>query len=110
MTTNILFPTIPTAGDKFSMTCNIRIPERLVHEPNSIIWSYDVAGEQRVDVNNSDATIGNATRIGNLFLSTLTLNPVKTSDGRRYYCSSIFNNLGVIDHTYRELNVQSEFI
>ena len=109
MTSNIIFPTTPLAGDQFTMTCNIRIPETLVYEPSSVIWSYDPAREQKIDVNNSDATIRNVTRIGNLILSTLTLNPVKTSDSRRYYCSSIFNNLGVIDHTYKDLNVQSEF-
>ena len=109
VTSIIIFPTTPVAGDQFTMTCNISIPERLVYEPSSVIWSYDLAREQKIDVNNSDATIRNVTRIGNLILSTLTLNPVKTSDGRRYYCSSIFNNLEVIDYTYRELNVQSEF-
>ena len=108
--TNIIFPTTPTAGDQFTMTCNISIPERLIHEPSSLIWSYDLAREQRVEVINNDASLGNVTRINNFILITLTLNPVKTSDGRRYYCSSIFNNLRVIDHTYRELNVQSEFI
>ena len=48
------------------------------------------------------------TKIGNLILSNLTLNPVKTSDGRSYYCSVIFNDLGVNDHTLKELNVQSK--
>ena len=109
MTSNIIFPTTPVAGDQFTMTCNIRIPETLVYEPSSVIWSYDLARKERVDVNNSDATIRNVTRIGNLILSTLTLNPVKTSDSGKYYCSSIFNNLGVSGHTYRDLNVQSEF-
>ena len=109
MIVDILFPTTPTAGDLFTMTCNISIPERLVHDLTrlAVIWSYDLAGLQRVDVINSDTTIGNVIKFGNLILSTLTLHPVKTSDGRRYYCSVIFNDLGVNDHMFRDLNVQS---
>ena len=107
---DILFPTTPIAEDQFTMTCNISIPERLVHDLNRlvVIWSYDLAREQRVDVINSNTTIGKETKIGNLILSTLTINPVKTSDGRRYYCSVIFNDLEVSDHVLRDLNVQSK--
>ena len=110
MIVDILFPTTPTAGDQFTMTCNISIPERLVHDLTrlAVIWSYDLAREQRVEVINSDAKLGNVTKIGNLILSNLTINPVKTSDGRRYYCSVIFNDLGVNDHVLRDLNVQSK--
>ena len=110
MIIDILFPTTPIAGDQFTMTCNISIPERLVHDLTRlvVIWSYDFAREQKVNVINSDATIENVTKIGNLILSTLTLNPVKTSDGRRYYCSAIFNDLGVTDHISRDLKVQSK--
>ena len=107
---DISFPTMPTAGDQFTMTCNISIPERLVHDliRVAVIWSYDLAREQRIEIVNSDTTIGNVTKIGNLILSSLTINPVKTSDGRRYYCSVIFNDLGVSDHVLRNLNVQSK--
>ena len=102
---DILFPTTPTAGDQFTMTCNISIPERLVNDFTrvAVIWSYDLARLQRVEIINSDATIENVTRIGNLILSNLTLNSVKTSDSRRYYCSVIFNDLGVNDVTFRDL-------
>ena len=110
MIVDILFPTTPIAGDQFTMTCNISIPERLVHDLTrlAVIWSYDLAREQRVNVVNSDTTIGNVTKISNLILSTLTINPMKTSDGRRYYCSVIFNDLGVNDHTSSDLSVQSK--
>ena len=92
------------------MTCNISIPERLVHDLTrlAVIWSYDLARLQRVDVINSDTTIGNVTKIGNLILGMLTINPVKTSDGRSYYCSVIFNDLGVSDRVLRDLNVKSK--
>ena len=105
MIVGILFPTIPTAGDQFTMTCNISIPERLVHDLTrfSVVWSYNLAGTEGVE-----ATVGNTTKIGNLILSNLTLNPMKTSDGRRYYCSLIFNDLGVSDHRFRDLSVQSK--
>ena len=104
MIVDILFPTIPTAGDQFTMTCNISIPERLSHDLTrlAVIWSYDQFGLQRVD---SDATTN---RTGNLIVSTLTLYPVKTSDDRRYYCSVMFNDLGVDDHVFRDLNVESK--
>ena len=107
---DILFVTTPTVGDQFTMTCNINIPERLVHDLTrlAVIWSYDLAREQRVDVINSDTKIGNLTKIGNVIISILTLNPVKTSDSRRYYCSVIFNDLWVNDHRFRDLSVQSK--
>ena len=110
MILDVLFPTTPTAGDQFTMTCNISIPERLVHDVTRlvVIWSYDLARLQIVEVINSDTTIGNVTKIGNLILSNLTLNPVKTSDGRSYYCSVIFNDLGVTDHILRYLIVKSK--
>ena len=110
MIVDIFFPTTPTTGDPFTMTCNISIPERIVHDLTrlAVIWSYDLARVQRVDVINSDATIGDVTKIGNLILSNLTLNPVKTSDGRRYYCSVTFYDLGVNDVTFRDLSVQSK--
>ena len=110
MIVDIFFPTTPTAGDPLTITCNINIPERLTHDLTrvAVIWSYDLAREQRVEVINSDATIGNVTKIGNLILSNLTLNPVKTSDSRRYYCSVIFNDLGVTDRMLRDLSVQSK--
>ena len=110
MIIDILFPTTPTAGDQFTMTCNVNIPKKLVHDLTrlAVIWSYDLAREQRVEVINSDATIGNVTKFGNLILSTLIINPIKTSDGRRYYCSVIFNDLGVNDHALRSLSVQSK--
>ena len=110
MIVDIFFPTTPTAGDQFTMTCNISIAERLVHDLTSlsVIWSYDLARVQRVEVINNDTAIGNVTNIDNLILSILTLNPVKTSDGRRYYCSVIFNDLYISDHTLRDLSVQSK--
>ena len=110
MIVDIFFPSTPTAKDQFTMTCNISIPERLVHDPTrlSVVWSYNLAGTQKVEATNSDATVGNINKIGNLILSNLTLNPVKTSDGRRYYCLITFNDLGVNNVAFGDLNVQSK--
>ena len=107
---DILFPTTPIAGDQLTMTCNISIPERLVHDLTRlvVIWSYDLAREQRVDVINNNITIGKEIKIGNLILNTLTINPVKTSDGRKYYCTVIFNDLIVYNHVLIYLKVQSK--
>ena len=110
MIVDIFFPTTPTAGDQSTMTCNIGIPERLVHDLTrlSLVWSYDFAGTERVEATNGDATVGNITKIDNFILSNLTLNPVRTSDGRRYYCWITFNDLEVNDVTFRDLSVQSK--
>ena len=110
MIVDILFPTTPTVGDQFTMTCNINIPVRLVHDFTKIfvVWSYNLAGTERVEATNGDATVGNVTKIGNLILSNLSLNPVRTSDGRRYYCLITFNDLEVNDVTFRDLSVQSK--
>ena len=66
MIVDVLYSTIPTTGDQFTMTCNISIPERLVYDLTklAVIWSYDLARVQRVEVINSDATIGNVIKIG----------------------------------------------
>ena len=108
MSIDILFPTTPNAGDQFTMTCTISISERLVHDPSAVIWSYDFSRNKKVEVLNSDATLGKLTIIGNLILCNLTLNPVKTSDGRSYYCSVLFGDLGVTGHVLRALSVQSK--
>ena len=50
------------------------------------------------------------TKFCNLISSILTLNPVKTTDGRTYYCSVMFNDLGINDHVLRDLSVQTNLI
>ena len=104
-----MIPFIPTAGDQLTMTCNITVPERLVHEPSSVVWSYDQAGQQRIDVLNTNAAVSSTVRIGDSFFSNLTLNPVVTSDVRRYYCIITFQPLDTSDFTFRELTVRSKF-
>ena len=112
MIVDIFFPTTPTAGDQFTMTCNISIPERLVHDLTRllVIWSYDFGENDKVEALNSDATLGYVTKIGNLILRNLILNPVKTSDARRYYCTVRFNDLEVIDRISSNLKVRSKLL
>ena len=110
MTVSISSPLTPTAGDSFNMICNVIVPERFVDKPTTIIWSYDLDRTQQVIKENSDAFETNFTQNGSLFFSHLTLNPVKTSDARRYYCSVIFETLETTDYTFQDLSVNGTYI
>ena len=57
---------------------------------------------------NSDASVGPIITIGDTFISVLTLNPLKTTDARRYYCHATINVFATVDRTNRDLTVQSE--
>ena len=94
------------------MTSNISIPERLVRDLArfSVVWSYNLVGTQRVDEINSNTTIGNMTKIGNFILSNLTMNQVKTFDDGKYYCSVIFNDLGINDRILRDLVFEVSYL
>ena len=59
---------------------------------------------------NSDANVGPIIRNGDSFTSVLTLNPVKTTDARRYYCHATINVFATVDRTNRDLTVQSELL
>ena len=56
---------------------------------------------------NNDATLVPVVRNGNIFTSVLTLDPVKTTDARQYYCQAIINVFSYVDCTNRDLTVQS---
>ena len=58
---------------------------------------------------NSDASVGPIMRNGDTFTSVLTLNPVKTNNARRYYCTATIDVFATVDRTNRDLTVQSEF-
>ena len=60
--------------------------------------------------NNRNASVGPIIRNGDSFTSVLTLNPVKTTDTRRYYCQAIINVFATVDRTNRDLTVQSELL
>ena len=88
ITVLISFSSTPTAGDLLILTCSATVPERLVegHRPLGIIISYDNLGQDVVSKDNPDATQSNVTRVNNVFSRIVTINPVKTSDAREYFC------------------------
>ena len=108
---NIDFPTIPTAGDQFSFTCRATVPERLVHGPSESDFtiSYNFAGNMIVAEDNPDATQSSIMRNGNVFSRDITLNPVKTSDARNYYCIVVFEVFLINTANLRMLSVTSKF-
>ena len=57
---------------------------------------------------NSDASVGPIVRNGDTFTSVLTLNPVKATDARGYYCHTTINVFSTGDRANRDLTVQSE--
>ena len=59
---------------------------------------------------NNDATLVPFVRNGNIITSVLTLDPVKTTDARQYYCQATILVFGTVDRTNSDLTVQSEFI
>ncbi|XP_019863518.1 PREDICTED: uncharacterized protein PB18E9.04c-like, partial [Amphimedon queenslandica] len=61
---------------------------------------------QDVTSENNDATLVPVVRIGNIFTSVLTFDPVKTTDARQYYCQATIIVLGTVDRTNRDLTVQ----
>ena len=87
-------PSVPTAGDQFNVTCSATLPERLVdsHSPAIFTISYDSGGQQKVSVNNANATETNVLRNSNVLSRVVTIDPVKTSDARRYYCLVVFDS------------------
>ena len=84
------FSSIPiTAGDQLNVTCTATVPQRLLYTPSAVV-SYDTGGQQVVAEDNTDATQSEVSQDGNVFSRVVTINPVKTTDARRYYCSVSF--------------------
>ena len=91
------------------MTCSATVPERLVRSPTSFIISYDGGSQDIVSEINPDATQSAVSVNGNIFSRIVTIDPVKTSDARRYFCNVTFNNSQfVIVTDTNDLEVQSE--
>ena len=110
ITVSISFSSIPTAGDLLNLTCSATVPERLVerHRPGIVI-SYDNSGQNVVSDDNPDASQSNVTRVDNVFSRIVTINPVKTSDARGYFCEVGFGvSLNAESNKSRELSVHSK--
>ena len=98
---------VPTTGEMATLLCSIIPPDRFVLQLTTILWSYDMMGTKRVDIINADATLGPLVEDHNgNYSRNITLDPVKTSDARRYYCSYA---IGVIsDENFTDLTIQSK--
>ena len=94
----------------FSLTCRVDVPDRFAENLTSIRWTYDLGASQDVTASNSNASVGPIIRNGDAFTSVLTLNPVKTTDARRYYCQAMIYVFSTAYRTSRDLIVQSELL
>ena len=102
-------PPPPSAGEVATLLCTVVPPDRFVLDLESLFWSYDPAGNERV-ADNPDATIGSIVRQPNYgnFTLNVTLDPVKTSDAGRIFCDysvDVVNDDGVA-----QLTVNSKYI
>uniref|UniRef100_A0A1X7UYM6 Soluble interferon alpha/beta receptor OPG204 n=1 Tax=Amphimedon queenslandica TaxID=400682 RepID=A0A1X7UYM6_AMPQE len=97
---------VPVAGNVFNLSCVIVVPPNFVEDLTSVRWTYDLAASQDVTSENNDATLVPVDRNGNIFTSVLTLDPVKTTDARQYYCQAAFIAFGTVDRTNKDLVVQ----
>ncbi len=82
----ITFSCVPTVGDILNVTCSATVPERFIYSPSTFIISYDSGSQMVVAEDNLDATQSAISTDGNIFSRVVTVNPVKTSDARRYHC------------------------
>uniref|UniRef100_A0A1X7SHC5 Ig-like domain-containing protein n=1 Tax=Amphimedon queenslandica TaxID=400682 RepID=A0A1X7SHC5_AMPQE len=103
---SINIPSVPVAGDVFNLSCVIVVPPNFVENLTSVRWTYDLQAFQDVTSENNDARLVPVVRNGNIFTSVLRLDPVKTTDARRYYCQATFQVFGTVDRTNRDLTVQ----
>ena len=104
---SINIPSVPVAGDVFNLSCVIVVPPNFVENLTSVRLTYDLEASRDVTSENNDATLVPVVRNGNIFTSVLTLDPVKTTDARQYYCQATILVFGTVDRTNRDLTVQS---
>ena len=104
---SINIPSVPVAGDVFNLSCVIVVPPKFVENLISVRWTYYLQASQDVTSENNDATLVPVVRNGNIFTSVLTLDPVKTTDARQYYCQAGISVFSYVDRTNRDLTVQS---
>ena len=106
---SIIIPSVPVAGDVFNLSCVIVVPPNFVEDLTSVRWTYDLQASRDVTSENNDTTLVPVVRNGNIFTSVLTLDPVKTTDARQYYCQASINVFSYVDRTNRDLTVQSKY-
>ena len=102
-------PSAPTAGEVATLSCIIVPPDRFVLNLDTIFWAYDAAGTMRIEMVNPNATLGPLiSETGGNFSRNITLDPVKTSDARRYFCDYAIGAINTGD--FADLTVQSKYI
>ena len=105
---NIIIPSVPVAGDEFSLTCQIIAPPNFVENLTVVRWTYDLGASQNVIDGNNDASVAPITKDRNTFTSVLTLDSVKTNDARQYYCQVTIVLFGFNENAMSSLTVQSQ--
>ncbi len=78
------------------MTCIATVPERLIHSPSAFNISYDSGSQMLIAEDNPDAIQSDVSTDGNIFSRVVTINPVKTSDARRYHCIVLFDMPSIV--------------
>ena len=106
---DIIIPSVPVAGDMFNLTCVVVLPPNFVEDITSIRWTYDLGASQDVNASNNDASVA-LVRNQNILTSILTLNPVKTSDARDYYCRLTIDEFDISDRMDMQLTVKSKLL
>ena len=102
-------PSVPTAGEAVALLCTVVPPDRFVLNLDTILWAYDAAGTMRIEMVNPDATLGPlVSETGGNFSRNITLDPVKTSDARRYFCDYAIDVVNTGD--FADLTVQSKYM
>ena len=92
------------------MTCSATVPERLVYSP-TIIISYDLGAQSIVADDNPSATESLVYKNSNVFSRVVTIDPVKTSDAREYYCIVSFGSpLNILTSISENIRISCEFI
>ncbi len=112
ITVAVSFSSIPTAGDQLNVTCTATVPQRLVYTPSTVVISYNSGGQQVVAEDNADATQSEVSQDGNVFSKVVTIDPVKTTDARRYYCPVSFGQPLDVSPALgsEDLSVNSKFL
>ncbi len=91
------------------MTCSATVPERLIYSPSAFNISFDSGSQMVVAEDSPDAIQSDVSTNGNIFSRVVTINPVKTSDARRYHCIVLFDIPStVIAITNEDLQLYSE--
>ena len=100
----------PVVGESVNLTCTATLPERLTAEPTSVRWTYNLEASQDVTKLNKNASVAPLASDGNMFISILTIESVKTADARYYYCHVTVNAFNAVERQSIALRVMGKFV